>query len=529
MRFDISMLVSLAPRPQLYGVCNSSANRIFYILRRPRHRQHRTVRFASSRVNGVYNIPVGSNGHVSLSVVQPKLLPSASRPGNVIIRLPSGPLFRRPGSEGADISFPESSEDRAISVSHIADETASAGELADITSSTVVTINYRLGELMVPDDSPTSESNNSDSQLKKVLYRYPTPVHDTLTGFDWVLEALQPNRIGVLGSHIGGSLALMLALTEPRYVHAVAALEPVCDWTSLDEFCISSSTSFNIINASTRRKPHHAPKGLVPLLEARERFFATPERYFDSFASPILFLRSAGKDVPKAWPRYLTGPEYPIPLLTRESEESLDGEVELWDAYLPEDSGYESADEGSGSESPADEQEQDQDQRPVRRRKALSRWPPYGLDYGTSGPRQAWSREPVKKLEITLPWVRVFTQQSLYHDNIIPSGSEGVMGPGEHRHDEEETHKSPARRRRNQNATVLTRQANEMVDVMRRACFWGRESGFANERVTLFSLDSSTLGTRSDSGGSNDEIVSHAGEWLGKTLSADPNSNNTDA
>jgi hypothetical protein len=33
--------------------------------------------------------------------------------------------------------------------------------------------------------------------------------------------------------------------------------------------------------------------------------------------------------------------------------------------------------------------------------------------------------------------------------------------------------------------TVLARQAEEMVSVMRRACFWGREKGFGERRVVF--------------------------------------------
>ncbi|KAL2855197.1 Alpha/Beta hydrolase protein [Aspergillus pseudodeflectus] len=512
MRVNISMHVSLALHSHPNGVYISATNRFSRLLR-PRFHQLRTVRFVSNRVHGVYNVPVGSNGHVSLSVVHPKLAPS--HPGNVIIHLPSGPLFQSARLEGAGLSSPSLGRNRGepVNTSHGVGHTTSARALADMTSSTVVTINYRLGELTVPEDSPRRHSDSSDTDLRKVTYRYPTPVHDTLTGLDWILETLQPNRLGVVGTHIGGSLALMLALTEPRYIHAVAALEPVCDWTSLDEFCTSSGASAgSSFTVNHRKKPHHAPSDLVPLLEARERFFANPGRYFDSFASPILFLRSAGKDVPKAWPRYLTGPEYPIPLLSKESEDSLDGEVELWDAYLPEDSdgGYESAE----TSSTADGKEQPL----VRRRKTLARWPPYGLDYGTSGPRQAWSREPVQKLEITLPWVRVFTKESLYSEGVTSA----LEDTEPRQADETASQKPSSRRRRNQNATVLTRQANEMVDVMRRACFWGRESGFANERVSLVSLESlarSGLGESSPSA-SDEMMASRVGEWLVDALNA---------
>ena len=44
-------------------------------------------------------------------------------------------------------------------------------------------------------------------------------------------------RLGILGTHIGGSVTLMLALTEAKSINAEAALsKPVCDWTVVDEY-----------------------------------------------------------------------------------------------------------------------------------------------------------------------------------------------------------------------------------------------------------------------------------------------------
>jgi alpha/beta hydrolase fold. len=179
-------------------------------------------------------------------------------------------------------------------------------------------------------------------------------VHDTLAGFDWIKTHLRPSQLAVFGTHIGGSLALMLALTEAQSIQAVAAVEPVCDWPGLDEYCTRESTITttktiagvnNDTTASSTttskhkrqpRKKSPAPPDLLPLLQARSKFFSTPERCFDSFASPILFLRSAGRDVPRTFPQYLTGPEYPVPVL-KENARSTTAELyaapddSIWD------------------------------------------------------------------------------------------------------------------------------------------------------------------------------------------------------
>ena len=97
---------------------------------------------------------------------------------------------------------------------------------------------------------------------------------------------------------------------------------------------------------------------------------------------------------------------------------------------------------------------------PMKRRKVLRRWPP-----NTTAP-------------IIPPHTRVYVRDT-------PSGEAGV----------------------------LSTQGAELVELMRRACFYGREKGFAESRVTL-----EKLGT-----GSSDDVdsalegsvgVEQAGEWL---------------
>jgi pimeloyl-ACP methyl ester carboxylesterase len=327
-----------------------------------------------------------------------------------------------------------------------------------MTSATVVTVNYRLGAVSPSPSSieesiqnstqtshiaSSSSSSSSHSQSQPTFYKYPTPIHDTLAAFDWIKTHLNPAQLGVIGSHIGGSIALMLALTEAQSVKAVASIMPVTDWVGLDDYCITEQLNANTSEKPTtkrgsRKKSLRAttPRDLVQLLAAREALFSSPERCFDAFASPILFLRSAGRDVPRAFPLYMTGPEYRVPVLKNVRHAALDGSS----SHLNEESDSLDGEDDDLSEA---------GHTTIRRRKALSRWPPYGLDYGAGG--HGWAGNGVRRLEVTLPWVKVYI--------------EGKEGEG--------------------NETVLADQGEEMVSVMRRACFFGREKGFGERRVGL--------------------------------------------
>src|SRR6202012_4437702 len=101
---------------------------------------------------------------------------------------------------------------------------------------------------------------------------------------------------------------------------------------------------------------------------------------------------------------YLTGPEYPVPTvksvakpISAENYSALNESLWDRDVYPDVDIGSEDSDFSETSSGPA-----------IRRRKALSRWPPYGLDYGLSG--SAWSgpSHGIGRLQMTLPWVRIF-------------------------------------------------------------------------------------------------------------------------
>jgi acetyl esterase/lipase len=427
---------------------------------------------------------------------------------NAIIYLPPGPIF-------SDNAINESTMPSSQSANNYGNGPTPQELLARITGSTIITINYRLG--YVPKNLLDNNNNNSET---RILRQYPTPVHDTLAGFDWVLNTIRPERLGVVGSNVGGSLALMLALTEFQSIMAVAAHEPICDWTGLDEYCTVDpddiaevfkkgdaeqdvelelmQAQIGQIKQSSRRKRKIAPPDLVPLLKAREQFFQTPSKYFDPFASPMLLLRSAGKDAPNAFPKYLTGPEYPTPVLQKPIiDENL---VDLWDTYVQPD-----MDEKlSSAEATAN------DERPTRRRKALSRWPPFGLDFSTDG-----------VLEAKLPWVKIFAH--------IDEEQAPAPAPTVETDDTKTAPQSDASSRKRRSKakdalgdSVLASQAKEMVSVMHRACFWGREKGYGEQVVTL-SLPR-TIPVNDEGSKSNDPqaaAINETGSWFNDVLCRD--------
>jgi acetyl esterase/lipase len=189
---------------------------------------------------------------------------------------------------------------------------------------TIVSVNYRLS-------SPK--------------HTYPIPIHDAATAFSYCANPKSPYNAGrapqisIYGSHIGGSLALMLALTSPNLVRSLAVLEPLVDWEGLDE-------------RKSRAKDIQTQDAIAHLLTLRSRIFPNPSTYFDSFASPILFLRAAGRDTPTS---------HSSPLTEDENEPYSETNSDA-DTFGPYDDDMTSA----------------LPYAPQKRRRVLRRWPPVG-------------------------------------------------------------------------------------------------------------------------------------------------------
>ncbi|KAK2871846.1 hypothetical protein FQN49_002771 [Arthroderma sp. PD_2] len=521
-------------RPQLTSASSallfSCKRRIFVP-----QRIHRRLSSAAARYlrEDVVQVPVGSSGNVTLSVLSPIEKPASSH-SNVIIYLPPGPLFERSQYRRKHGS---STSNGAGAAKPAPSSLLPSENLAITTLSTTVTIKYRLGRVRV------------DGKQKS--YKYPTPIHDTLAGLDWAVNEFQPDNVFVFGRHVGGSLAIMLALTESRGLKAVAAEDPVCDWVGLDDYCITDidtnasnrtanshteelevdhGTSIDTQDgdtvASTRKRgrkkkePPPTPPDLVPLLEARRRFFPTPEKYFDAFSSPTLFLRTSGKYIPLTFPSYFTGSRFPTPVLKQQPKTEADAlyMTDLLSSTPAASSPPTSTDDSATGED--NEPPLTSLIKPVRRRKVLSRWPPSGLDYGLEAyeAKNRWA----KREETVLPNVRIFV-----HDRdaeaVEQKEDQGTAASSAEEKDKEDlnaqmeainldechtgfegaTQSSQSYRKPRSSSrfrgslrnigkisgeTVLARQGKEMVSLMHNACFWGREKGSAERCVKLVPL-----------------------------------------
>nr|POF17893.1 hypothetical protein CFP56_13305 [Quercus suber] len=199
--------------------------------------------------------------------------PAASASPAVLIHLPRGPLLHDPEHDAANVSA-----------------------LRSVLSHHIVQIHYRASR----------------------EHQFPTPIHDVLAGYDWVLEHLLPKRaisragrsthvgrVAVCGELIGGGLAATLALTECRsgQVGVVCAglNAPVVDWVDLDELGDPEAPTPRGKNSMQERAP--PTTGMTEdLLQLRKHLFRKPEHFFDPFASPLLFFRSTGKAVPPPLP-----------------------------------------------------------------------------------------------------------------------------------------------------------------------------------------------------------------------------------
>jgi acetyl esterase/lipase len=181
------------------------------------------------------------------------------------------------------------------------------------SNATIVSVNYRAGK---------------DA-------KYPVPIHDVLVGYDWLLNRLSGehtvkskfHKVGLCGQLLGGSLATMLSLTEcgpasmypnPTRIVAAALNNPIIDWVVPDREQLEAVSNISLESSDVydedgamkryihkRRKLSSWQKfkdseilSESALMKVRKELFANPNAYFDSFASPIHFLRTPGMDVP---------------------------------------------------------------------------------------------------------------------------------------------------------------------------------------------------------------------------------------
>ena len=337
-------------------------------------------------------------------------------------------------------------------------------------STLLARINYHLGQ----------SSDLSTSPAEAAVY--PVPIHEVTTALDYLASSTspfnhdqdEPPKICLLGSHIGGALATMLALTEPNSIHALAAIEPVVDWVGLDELVeqlhtAESSRSKTSAQKQTQRQTqkikntsrfgiaeHSVLAAAEALIKLRGKLFKTPSAYFDPFASPMLFLRAPGRDTPL---NATVGDQMMEQMGLNQGED--DSARDDPDAFGPYDDDWQSSSATTPTTTSSTETSNSEAHscdgtatsialQPPRRRKVLRRWPAVG-----------------NPEEFTLPHVRIFLQSE--SNPMSPATDSASNIP-----DLIEGH-----------AALMRAQGKEMTELMRRACFIGREKSFAEERVQL--------------------------------------------
>ncbi|KAF7861844.1 hypothetical protein EAF04_007726 [Stromatinia cepivora] len=183
--------------------------------------------------------------------------------------------------------------------------------------------------------------NPSISFRNQKSHPFPIPLHDTLQAYSWLLNRYLPylllggrsldttslinhpqpiqRPLLIYGSYLGGTLATSLALTEsynspllPTNIQSLIVHNGIFDWTPISttpdpsifpsESSNSSSPKPSYNDLSTLELYTHSPWTSRTLHALKTRLFPSPSQTFDPFASPLLFFRNPGIQVPQRWP-----------------------------------------------------------------------------------------------------------------------------------------------------------------------------------------------------------------------------------
>lgn len=217
---------------------------------------------------------------------------------------------------------------------------------------------------------PGEDGRGSGGNGSAASSPWPTPIHDTLAAYDYILETLSPpptstshicskpprRDVYAYGSYIGAGLAASLALTEsharePMAIRGLLALNGVYNWTTFLPDHPVNTNRLSLVNdtlglglggfgdalAAEVAEAAEAEdlgilKSLIPKL------FQQPANLFDPFASPVLFFHSAGMLVPPGFNERWR-PSYPFDTASSSSSPGEDDGINPYDYVYsdPED------------------------------------------------------------------------------------------------------------------------------------------------------------------------------------------------
>lgn len=164
-------------------------------------------------------------------------------------------------------------------------------------------------------ESPT-EAESANLLSRSTPLHWPTPIHDTLFAYDFIIEHLSPpaddatgiklqrRPVYVYGSYLGASLASSLALTEshthqPMAIRGLLAFNGIFNWTTLlpdhPNSKLMLDDMIDVDSLDENDKDVRCMKDLMP------SHFDQPANLFDPFASPVLLFHTAGMLIPTSF------------------------------------------------------------------------------------------------------------------------------------------------------------------------------------------------------------------------------------
>ncbi|KAL1867870.1 hypothetical protein Daus18300_006145 [Diaporthe australafricana] len=186
------------------------------------------------------------------------------------------------------------------------------------------TIHYRWANLLgnehnpshLEGNEPATEAESAELLSRSTPLHWPTPIHDTLFAYEFLIEHLSPppndttgsrltrRPVYVYGSYLGASLASSLALTEshthqPMAIRGLLAFNGIFNWTTLlPDHPNNKLLLDDVIDTDS---PSGNDKDVGFMKELMPSHFHQPANLFDPFASPVLFFHTAGMLVPTSF------------------------------------------------------------------------------------------------------------------------------------------------------------------------------------------------------------------------------------
>ncbi|ROW06693.1 hypothetical protein VPNG_06772 [Cytospora leucostoma] len=172
--------------------------------------------------------------------------------------------------------------------------------------------NRRGSKALIPNHGRAASSHESSPRYKSAPLHWPTPLHDTIFGYEWLVKNLSPGpklrrrTVYIHGSYLGAGLASSLALTEshthkPMAVRGLLAFNGIYNWTRM----LPDHPTNKILRENDDAMLPGAEavgwgedQDVAVLRDLTPALFRDPSDLFDPFASPMLFFHTAGMLIP---------------------------------------------------------------------------------------------------------------------------------------------------------------------------------------------------------------------------------------